>query len=96
MSSNDVNPSVSKVLEILREQGLSAEYWHSGGGNFGIMVWLPDDRSLLWGSVDGQWAYDYLAADNDYISSGLTELPEQGFNPSLLAQAIVEAVHAFT
>ena len=96
MNDASVSPAISEVLQILKIFEVNAEYWHSGGGIFGIMVWLPDGKSLFWGAVDGVWAYDYMEADNDYISSGVTDFPEHGFAPSSLAQAIVDSVKALS
>jgi hypothetical protein len=94
VAMTESNPSIKQVIQLLKDRGLNAEYWHSGGGNFGIMVWLPDDKSLLWGAVDGIWAYDHMEADNDYIASGFTDIPESGFDPQILAESIHSSVKA--
>lgn len=94
VTMTEADSSIQQVIQLLQDQGLNAGYRHSGGCNFGIMVWLPDGRFLLWGAVDGIWAYDHLEADNDYIASGFTDIPESGFDSQVLAESIQNSVKA--
>ncbi|MBD1862333.1 MULTISPECIES: hypothetical protein [Trichocoleus] len=86
------NNSITKVIDTLRGRDINAQYWHSGGGIFGIMIWLPDGKSIFWGAPDGTWCYDYNAADGDHISSGFTDIPCERFDPLVLSQAITGSV----
>jgi hypothetical protein len=86
--------TIVEVIKTLRDKHINAEYWHGGGGIFGIMIWLSDGKSIFWGAPDGTWCYDYNAADGDYISSGFTDIPCERFAPLVLSQAITDSVRA--
>lgn len=45
----------------------NAQVWDSGSGILGVLVTLKDNSEILFGNPDGNWSYDALDADNEYV-----------------------------
>ena len=80
---------VADVLERTYPQ-IHANVYHSGGGNFGILVTKQDGTTVLWGDCDGFWAADVNDADDDFVDSILTETPFT----NVAIEEVVEIIHA--
>lgn len=65
----------TQVIELLTARGIHAEYWHSGGGIFGIRIESSTGHSELFTSLDSDngafaWtACDWTTRNGDLIAN---------------------------
>lgn len=96
MTEDKLHQSLAGVFSCLKEAGLKTEYWHSGGGIYGVMVWIEDGKTLFWAPVDGKWGYELGEADGDFITGGDTEISATNFDEEVLTKEILSSVRAFS
>lgn len=76
------------VAAELRQRGIPAEFWHSGGGIFTVRI---EDGPFEWqfGTSDGTWGWDHTAIEDGSCVSG-----DLGLDAAVPAAAVAAAIVA--
>lgn len=59
---------LQELVTRLQDKGWKAEWWHSGGGIFGILVQLDNGFEVFFGTADEPWmGYDLNTPDGTRV-----------------------------
>ena len=95
MSSTNSSLDLERVAELLRQCGVNASFWNSGGDTLGIAIHdggdLPDDPHFFFGTAGDKWTGEDLADLHD--GAGLeTDVDSDEDNPTRIAFGILTAL----
>jgi hypothetical protein len=90
---------VQLVAAQLRQAGLNAVVWDSGGGAIGVGICPgdapPDSLRFFFGTADANWSGEVIEDDGETVGSIETNVSTQSTEPGEIAAAIILGIGHF-
>jgi hypothetical protein len=79
---------VEAVASALQEAGLAASSQDTGGDTLCVVVDLPNEGQIIWGTADVNWGGAIHDANGEFVSGIETECPSDTEDVATIALAI--------